>query len=299
MQWAHPKFGPLLASASYDGRAIVWKEVQQGQWVKVFETARPEASSQHTHHNTQQASTAGRRARAGTSLTATVHLSLLVLLSRVLSVNSISFAPHSFGLILACACSDGTVTVCTRRETDGRWEQQTFVAHKGGVNSISWGPDVKTGALLAAAHAVPAMKAERRFVTGGCDNRIRIWRQSDADGSWEDQPVFTNSDASHGDWVRDVCLGALAGPARQHHRVGQRGQDVALWYEEASGEWRRGQVLTFDSGVWRVSWSVNGNVLAVSQGDQKVSLWKETADGQWKQVSTEQQQQQQQQQVQD
>ena len=47
VQWAHPKFGPLLASASYDGRAIVWKEVQQGQWVKVFETARPEASSQH------------------------------------------------------------------------------------------------------------------------------------------------------------------------------------------------------------------------------------------------------------
>jgi len=27
--------------------------------------------------------------------------------------------------------------------------------------------------------------------------------------------------------------------------------------------------------VWRVSWSVMGNILAVSQGDQKVSLWKE------------------------
>lgn len=56
VQWAHPKFGPLLASASYDGRAIVWKEVQQGQWVKVFETAKPEASSQqyNTAHITQQ-----------------------------------------------------------------------------------------------------------------------------------------------------------------------------------------------------------------------------------------------------
>ena len=58
-------------------------------------------------------------------------------------MNSISFAPHSFGLILACASSDGTVTVCTRREQDGRWDQQQFMAHKGGVNAISWGPDVK------------------------------------------------------------------------------------------------------------------------------------------------------------
>ena len=48
MCWAHPKFGPLLASASYDGRAIIWKEVQQNQWVKVFETAKLEASS-HPH----------------------------------------------------------------------------------------------------------------------------------------------------------------------------------------------------------------------------------------------------------
>lgn len=212
---------------------------------------------------------------------------LIVCLS---SVNSISFAPHSFGLILACACSDGTVTVCTRRETDGRWEQQTFAAHKGGVNSISWGPDVKTGALLAAANAVSSMKVERRFVTGGCDNRIRIWRQSDADGSWEDQSVFSNSDASHNDWVRDVAWAPSLGLPANTIASASEDKTVALWYEEMNGEWRRGQVLTFDSGVWRVSWSVNGNVLAVSQGDQKVSLWKETADGQWKQVSTEQQQ---------
>lgn len=23
--WAHPKFGPILASASYDGKVIIWK----------------------------------------------------------------------------------------------------------------------------------------------------------------------------------------------------------------------------------------------------------------------------------
>ena len=33
--WAHPKFGSLLASCSFDHRVIVWKEVQDNQWQQV------------------------------------------------------------------------------------------------------------------------------------------------------------------------------------------------------------------------------------------------------------------------
>lgn len=28
--WAHPKFGPILASASYDGKVIIWKDNGSG-----------------------------------------------------------------------------------------------------------------------------------------------------------------------------------------------------------------------------------------------------------------------------
>jgi protein transport protein SEC13 len=42
----------------------------------------------------------------------------------------------------------------------------------------------------------------------------------------------------------------------------------------------------FDAPVWRVSWSVTGNVLAVSSGDHKVSLWKQAVDESWVQIST-------------
>jgi protein transport protein SEC13 len=38
----------------------------------------------------------------------------------------------------------------------------------------------------------------------------------------------------------------------------------------------------FEAVVWRVSWSLSGNVLAVSCGDGKVTLWKEGLDGQWR-----------------
>ena len=33
--------------------------------------------------------------------------------------------------------------------------------------------------------------------------------------------------------------------------------------------------------VWRVSWSLSGNVLAATDGSGAVSLWKEEADGAW------------------
>jgi protein transport protein SEC13 len=33
--WAHPKYGSLLASASFDHRVIVWKEGPDGQWTQV------------------------------------------------------------------------------------------------------------------------------------------------------------------------------------------------------------------------------------------------------------------------
>jgi protein transport protein SEC13 len=33
--WAHPKFGQMLASCSFDHRVIIWKEVTEGQWTQV------------------------------------------------------------------------------------------------------------------------------------------------------------------------------------------------------------------------------------------------------------------------
>lgn len=37
VSWAHPRFGALLASGSYDGRVVVWKEEAPGRWVRAKE----------------------------------------------------------------------------------------------------------------------------------------------------------------------------------------------------------------------------------------------------------------------
>lgn len=45
--------------------------------------------------------------------------------------------------------------------------------------------------------------------------------------------------------------------------------------------------LSFECVVWRVSWNLSGNVLAVSGGDGKVSLWKEKVrEAGWECVKT-------------
>ena len=36
--WAHPKFGSLLASCSFDSRVLVWKEVADNVWQQVHQS---------------------------------------------------------------------------------------------------------------------------------------------------------------------------------------------------------------------------------------------------------------------
>jgi hypothetical protein len=49
-------------------------------------------------------------------------------------------------------------------------------------------------------------------------------------------------------------------------------------------DWASTPLPTFEAAAWRVSWSLSGNVLAVSTGDNKVSLWKEKLAGGWENV---------------
>lgn len=59
---------------------------------------------------------------------------------------------------------------------------------------------------------------------------------------------------------------------------------VIAWTEQQDGTWQMKLVHNFGAPVWKVSWSVAGNILAVSDANNAVSLWKETLDGVWQQV---------------
>ena len=200
------------------------------------------------------------------------------------SVNVVSWSPHEAGCLLACASSDGNVSVLEFK--DNGWDDVIFHAHGAGVNSVSWAPATTPGSIVSSAPgggAPLAPGANRRFVTGGSDNLLKIWVFDPASNTYklEREPL-----AGHSDWVRDV---AWSPTVLQKSYIASASQDrtVRIWTSDSANltQWTS-KVLQFDTAVWRVSWSLSGNVLAASSADNKVTLWKENLRGEWECVKT-------------
>ncbi|KAH7685859.1 protein transport protein SEC13 protein [Dioscorea alata] len=237
--WAHPKFGSILASCSYDGRVIIWKEGNKpGQW-----------SQAHVF---------------------TDHKS---------SVNSIAWAPHDLGLCLACGSSDGNISVFTAR-TDGGWDTTRIdQAHPVGVTSVSWAPSMGPGALVGSGLLDPVQK----LASGGFDNTVKVWKLYN--GSWK-MDCFPALQM-HSECVRDVAWAPNLGLPKSTIASASQDGTVVIWTVAKEGDQWEGKVLNnFKTPVWRVSWSLAGNILAVADESNNVTLWKEAGDGEWQQVTT-------------
>lgn len=109
---------------------------------------------------------------------------------------------------------------------------------------------------------------------------------------------------AHSDWVRDVSFAPNIGLPRSYLASASQDRTVCIWTQDTPGSTWTKTFLNpssssstnttstttnvngkFPDTVWRVSWSVSGNVLAVSCGDGKISLWKENLKGAWECVS--------------
>jgi protein transport protein SEC13 len=89
------------------------------------------------------------------------------------------------------------------------------------------------------------------------------------------------------DWVRDVAW--APNTVAPYNMVASCSEDrcVFIWKQlDKGGLWSSTLMKAFETPVWRVSWSITGNVLAVSTGDHKVTLWKQSVDDSWIQIST-------------
>merc|ERR1712060_97154 len=125
--------------------------------------------------------------------------------------------------------------------------------HTIGCNSVSWAPGLGAGI--------------KRFVSGGCDSLVKIWREGE-DGRWVEEAKLE----AHSDWVRDTAWAPSLGPGRQTLASCSQDRRVIIWTQKDGGAWTPRVLHTFEDVVWHVSWSVSGNILAVSGGDNKVRL---------------------------
>lgn len=221
--WAHPKFGSLLATCSYDMKVIIWKEMN-GQWVKAY-----------------------------------------VDTSHAASVNDIEFCPWEHGLRLACASSDGMVSVLSYDPAQAQWRRSFFQAHNCGAQSISWMPVSQRD----ASHG----PAPIRLASGGCDNTVCIWK-CDAEVWSQETPILMNG---HTDWVRTV---AWRPDGSSCVASGGWDQTVIIWKQEVEGHpWRQVCKMSVKGTVEGLAWSVTGSILAVSFGAGDAVLYRESDDG--------------------
>lgn len=200
-------------------------------------------------------------------------------------MNLIAWSPAEVGCHLAAASSDGNVSVLTFE--NNTFSHVLFNAHGHlGANSVSWAPATIPGALTGAQAPGQQPGPVRRFVTGGSDNSVKIWNFNPSTATYENMCTLSG----HGDWVRDVAWSPT--PLSKSY-IASASQDhtVRIWTLPANAEmsdphaWKC-ETLDFEVVVWRVSWSMAGNVLAVSGGDNRVSLWKEKLKGGWECVKT-------------
>jgi protein transport protein SEC13 len=276
--WAHPKFGPILASASYDGKVIIWKDNGSAG-------GRAQQQQAYGGYGAQQNAGGWTKIKEHSMHSA--------------SVNSIAWAPHEFGSILACASSDGNISVLTFND-DGTWAVDMVSAHPIGCNAVSWAPATASGALLSGqtaggADGGPAPKV-KLFASAGCDNVIKIWEFSMEQNRWD----VIDQLEGHSDWIRDVTFSPNIGLPRSYLASASQDRTVIIWTKDGDSPWTQ-TVLTptgslapgaaldestlFKDTVWRVNFSLSGNVLAVSCGDGMIYLFKEGVKGGWECVS--------------
>jgi len=222
--WAHPKFGSLLATCSYDMKVIIWKEVN-GQWGKAYVD---------TAHSA--------------------------------SVNDVEFCPWEHGLRLACASSDGTISVLTYEPSQAQWRRSVFQAHPCGAQSVSWAP---MGKGDAHNNGPPPM----RLASGGCDNSVSIWK-CDAEVWSQETPLLMQA---HTDWVRKV---AWRPDGTSTIASGAWDKSVVIWKQEMEGHpWRQLSKISVSGKVEGLAWSVTGSILAVSFDNGDATLYRESDDG--------------------
>mmetsp|Transcript_606 Transcript_606/g.858 ORF Transcript_606/g.858 Transcript_606/m.858 type:complete len:344 (+) Transcript_606:139-1170(+) len=254
VSWAHPKFGVILACACFDGSILIFQETRPRDWTLVH-------AAKQLHES---------------------------------SVNSVSFAPHEFGLMCAGASSDGRVSILTH-QSDNSWSVEYIQDNALGVNAVSWAPygayhDAAAAAASAMDNEEDVEEEQPRLVTGGCDNRIRFWIKSKETGVWveDEKSNKFGTEVQHSDWVRDVAWAPCILPNVNIVASCSEDRRVIIWTQKSdtSEEWKPTLLHTFDSPVWRLSWSVTGHMLAVSSGDNDVTLWKSGLDGVWTQMDT-------------
>lgn len=224
VDWSHPSFGPLLASASCDGRVIVWRELSPDSWQQVYVSDAHTASVNSVAWAPQEAGLP-LLAAASSDGAVSVHSAgpdgqwTATLIERAHAAGALSVSWSPDGRRLVSGGADGTGRVWRQSEADGAWVADgpgLVGGHSHWVRDVAWAP------ALGASGATIA--------TAGQDGKVLIWTQSPA-GGWEQKLLhdFGSTPVWRLSWAVSGSVLAITDGSNA----------VSLWKEALEGQWER------------------------------------------------------------
>jgi len=263
VKWAHPDFGSIIATCSYDKSVIIWEEPKLN-YTLVNGVLQPKENENNSWiYKTK-------------------------LLDSKESIEDIKFAPRFMGLMLATASAEGIFRIYEAPDimNIASWrmiheENACFY----GINSISWNKNPFDPPMLAIACKDINTSFQKAINQDNLENppSLRIYISQE---KWKclrtlPEPEDKYCKVQHRFGVNDVSWAGING--RSFELIASGGKDgIIVWYLR----YEVGKLLLIkaemiscnDIGVWKVSWNMMATILASSDERNIVRVWKNSGD---------------------
>ncbi|KAJ1628046.1 WD40-repeat-containing domain protein [Pavlovales sp. CCMP2436] len=190
LAWAHPQFGTLLASCSYDRKVCVWKEQAPNHWVRVYLYDGHDSSVNALAWAPAELGLVLACASADTTVSILTHQAddswtASKIAAHQIGVNGVSWAPaYEPSALLSSAGAqpptsaqlvtggcDNLVKVWQHDPNTQTWSlEATLAEHTDWVRDVAWAP------IASSPTAVIASCSQ--------DGRVLIWSRDASSGQW-------------------------------------------------------------------------------------------------------------------
>lgn len=190
--WAHPQYGALLASCSYDRKVCVWKEQSPGQWIRVYTYDGHDSSVNSIAWAPSELGLVLACASADTTVSILTHQAddtwtASKMTAHQIGCNSVSWAPayEPAAVVSSASASaqlptsaqlvtggcDNLVKVWRHDATSQSWSlEKTLAEHTDWVRDVAWAPIGSTPASIIASCSQ--------------DQRVIVWCRDASSTEW-------------------------------------------------------------------------------------------------------------------